>query len=112
MGAGQLTVADAVLRGFGAAVVKSRALLSVSVQPFALRKPAVVLLNVGVGPEPSKQFVVEPKPTKSTTEVGQEPESAPVDVTSATFPAPNAIAIVPVASGVGRLTVPPLPAAS
>ena len=39
---------DAVLRGDGAAVSKSATLLSVSVQPSALRMAAVVLLRVGV----------------------------------------------------------------
>src|SRR6266699_2002992 len=39
-------VATLVLRGFGAPVAKSAELLFVSVQPLALRKPAVVLERV------------------------------------------------------------------
>ena len=38
---------DAVLRGFGAPIAKSALLLSVSVQPFAARKSAFVLLGAG-----------------------------------------------------------------
>jgi hypothetical protein len=41
---------EAVLRGAGAPAVKSAALLSVSVQPPASRKAAVVLLKVGAAP--------------------------------------------------------------
>src|SRR5215468_624174 len=44
----------AELRGAGAAVVKSAALLSVSVQPPPARNPAVVLASVGASPLPSK----------------------------------------------------------
>src|SRR5215468_6798454 len=44
----------AELRGAGAAVVKSAALLLVSVQPPPARNPAVVLDWVGVAPLPSK----------------------------------------------------------
>ena len=45
-------------------MLKSVALLSVSVHPLDARNAAVVLLGAGVGPEPSKQVVL-PKPTKS-----------------------------------------------
>src|ERR1044071_1633877 len=65
-GAAQLKSGDAVLRGLGIPTAKSAALASVSVQPLAVRRAAVVLLSVGVGPGPSKQFAVDPKPTKST----------------------------------------------
>ena len=44
--------------------------------------------------------------------VGQEPESADVEETSATLPLAPLIAIEPVASGVGSGVVPPAPAAS
>ena len=59
---------------------------------------------------PSEQFAL-PKPTRSTTvpPVGQAPLSSVVELTSATFPAVALIAIVPVASGAGRLVVPPVP---
>ena len=60
VGAPQIIVGDAVLRGFGALAVKSIALLSVSVQPFDPRNAAVVALGAGVGPEPSKQFALLP----------------------------------------------------
>jgi len=47
---------DVDVRGFGAVAEKSAALLSLSVQPFAPRKPAVVFESVGAGPLPSKKF--------------------------------------------------------
>jgi hypothetical protein len=71
------------------------------------------LLGAGVGPEPSKQLGVVPKPTKSTLPgAGHAPERAAVVETSATFPAAADSAIVPVASGVGSAAVPPAPCAS
>ncbi len=63
----QLLVGEAVLRGVGAPVLKSAALLSVSTQPAPLRMVAVVLEGAGAGPEPSKQLAVAAKPTKSMT---------------------------------------------
>jgi hypothetical protein len=103
----------ALLRGLGAPVVKSARLLSVSWRPSILRSAAVVLLRVGVGAFPSAQFVVVPKPTKSSTAPpsGQAVASASVARTSATFPAVALIGIVPVASGVGSGVVPPAPCA-
>ena len=56
----QVLIGEEVLRGLGASAAKSVALLSVSVQPFAPRSTAVVLLGAGVGAEPSKQFAVVP----------------------------------------------------
>jgi hypothetical protein len=56
---------DALLRGAAAAVAKSALLLSVSVQPFAARKSASVVLGAGAVPEPSKKFAA-PWPTRST----------------------------------------------
>lgn len=104
---------DAVLRGFGAPEAKSEAFWSVSVQPFAALRTAVVLEGAGVGPVPSKQVAAAPYPAKSTIDAeGQEPVRAVVALTSATFPAVALIAIVPAASGVGRSTVPPAPGAS
>ena len=44
------------LRGFAGETKKSVALLSVSVQPPAFLKSAVVLPGAAVGPDPSKQF--------------------------------------------------------
>ena len=57
--------AELPLRGTGELIEKSLALLSVSVQPPLFLIAADVLLNVGVGPAPSKQFAELPKPTKS-----------------------------------------------
>src|SRR5437667_12218 len=57
VGGVQSFVGEPVLRGAGAPTVKSAALLFESVQPSLLRKAAVVLLSVAVGPEPSEQFV-------------------------------------------------------
>lgn len=109
----QAFVGEALFRGFGVPALKSVALLSVSVHPFAARSTAVVLLGAGVEPVPSKQVVL-PKPTKSMmlAPVGQAPLSAVVLLTSATLPAAALILIVPVASGVGRFVVPPVPKAS
>lgn len=46
-GAEHATIGELVLRGFGAPVAKSVELLSLSVQPPAARKSAVVLLGAG-----------------------------------------------------------------
>ena len=103
----------AVLRGLGAPVAKSDALLSVSVQPPAARRAAVVFVRPAAT-LPSKQLAV-PYPRKSTTlpANGQPlPLSAVVAFTSATLPVVALIAMAPVASGVGRPLVPPAPAAS
>src|SRR4051794_9181748 len=93
-------------RGLGAPTLKSAALLSVSVSPPPCRIAAVVLESVGVGAV-SAQFAA-PKPTRSTA-VGQAPLSAVVDATSATLPAVADIAMLPVASGPGKSSVPPAP---
>jgi hypothetical protein len=100
----QALVGEEVLRGFGASAVKSVALLSVSVQPLAPRRTAVVLLGAAVGAEPSKQFAVVPYPTKSMmlAPVGHDPVNAVWLLTKATFPAVADIAMIPVASGVGK----------
>src|SRR5580765_6295864 len=60
-------------RGDTADTEKSTLLPSVSVQPPPALKAALVAEMVPVGPAPSKQFVPEPYPTKSTTDapVGQ-----------------------------------------
>lgn len=101
-----------VLRGVGRAAVKSARLLPVSVQPAVLRMTALVLEGAAEGAV-SEQLAVEPKPRKSTTPaVGQAPVRAVVEVTRATLPAVADMAMVPVASGVGRLVVPPAPCAS
>src|SRR5258708_7363571 len=59
--------AELPLRGFGVLVRKSATLLSVSVQPLVFLKAALVLVNVGTAPLPSKQLAAFPKPTRSTT---------------------------------------------
>ncbi len=62
----------------------------------------------------SKQLA-PPKPTKSITEAGNGqpvPVNAVVLFTSATLPAVALIAVLPVALGVGKLVVPPVPVAS
>src|SRR5262249_48588338 len=56
----QGAMVEAVLRGFAGPAAKSMELLSVSAQPAPARTAAVVALIVGVGPEPSKQFVPLP----------------------------------------------------
>ena len=103
----------AVLRGLTVPAEKSSGLLSASVQPAAARETEVVLPGAGVGPLPSKQFAVAPKPTKSTRlpPVGHAPVSGVTVLERATLPAVPLMAVVPVASGAGRLVVPPVPAA-
>src|SRR5882672_10862044 len=56
----QLLSGELVLRGKGVETRKSAGLSSVSVQPPALRKSAVVLLGAGACPAPSKQFALVP----------------------------------------------------
>src|SRR5438094_434170 len=79
--------ADAVLRGFGAPAVKSSPFWFVSVQPLLFLSTAFVLLGAGVGPEPSKQFAVDPYPTKSwmLAPAGHDPVRAVVVLTSVTL---------------------------
>ena len=103
---------EAVFRGMGAPAAKSAELLSVSVQPLPARSAAVVLLRTGAGAV--SEQLADPKPMRSTiaADAGQAPESAVVTLTSATLPFVALIGIVPVASGAGRLTVPPAPWAS
>ncbi|HEY3138799.1 MAG TPA: hypothetical protein VGL29_22440, partial [Blastocatellia bacterium] len=103
----QTFAGEELFRGLGDPALKSDELLSVSVQPFAFLSTALVLLGAGVGPEPSKQFAPLPNPTRSIieTELGQAPLSAVVLFTNATLPALALIAILPVASGVGRSVV-------
>src|SRR5439155_3147621 len=105
---------DAVLRGLGAPTAKSDALLSESVQPLSARRTAVVLLGAAVAAPSSKQFAVVPYPTRSTTAapLGHDPLSGVATFARMTFPAVAPIAILPVASGVGRFTLPPAPGAS
>lgn len=81
---------------------------------FALRSIEFVLDGAVAGPVPLKPLAVVPNPTKSITEVlaeGLVPVSAMVELQRATLPAVALMAIVPVASGVGKLVVPPVPAA-
>src|SRR5437870_10383286 len=107
-------IADAELRGFGGPVAKSVALLSVSVQPLFNRCAAEVLPGVEVGPLPSKQLAPLPKPAKSMIAglLGQELLSSVVLLTNATLPVVALMPIAPVASGVAKLAVPPVPWAS
>ena len=99
-----------VLRGPGAAALKSVLLVSVSAQPPAARNSDVVLEGAGAT-APSKKFAV-PYPTRSMINAscaalhGVEPPLQPrvtVLLTSATFPAVALIAIgvASVVSGVG-----------
>src|SRR6218665_1276726 len=98
-----------LLRGAGAATVKSLALLPVSVQPPALRRAAVVFDRAAVG-LPSVGVAL-PKLTMSTTAppLGAVPDSALALLASATLPPVAAIMMVPARSP-GTSTVPPLPA--
>ena len=86
--------------------MKSATLLCVSVQPFPVRRSALVLLGAEAGAAPLKQFAVLPYPSRSTmfTSFGHAPVSAVVLLTTATLPEPAAIAMVPVASGDGNGT--------
>src|SRR5262245_61888191 len=108
---------DALLRGVGAPLAKSAALLSVSVQPPAARSAAVVFDRLGVVGEPSNDDAAPPKPIRSSTPgaVAQPvPQvSAVVLLTSATLPLVADMAMplpLPMASGVGSGVVPPVPA--
>src|SRR5215475_6548530 len=109
----QLCIDDELLCGFGTPDVKSALLSSVSKQPLSSLRAAVVFERVGAAPEPSKQFAPS-EPTKSTIPEpdGQFPINVSVLLTNATLPEVAPMAIVPVASGAGRLSVPPRPAAS
>lgn len=104
-GIGHTFRAEVLFLGLGVAVEKLAELLLESVHPFAALKMASVAEGAGVGPVPSKQLAVVPKPTKSITPtVGHAPVNAVVFETNATLPTVADIAIVPVASGVGRAT--------
>jgi len=104
--------------------VKSAEFESVSVQPFSRRMAAVVLVSDAAAAGPSKQLgVVPPKPTKSTTMSVSNGHPVPANVgelvspsrglTRATLPAVADMAMLPAASGVGRLiAVVLVPAAS
>ena len=101
-----------VLRGFGAPVTKSSELLSVSKQPLSRRRAAVVFESVGAGPVPSKQVSAVPYPTKSISPeavLGQLAVMAVVLLINATLVELELTGMVPIASGVGRLSVPPAP---
>lgn len=109
-GALQRLKVDELFLGIGNPAAKSALLLSVSVQPLFARITALVLEGAAVGPPPSKQLAVPPKPTKSTIpEEGQTPVSDVVVLTNATLPTVADMAMVPVASGVGSGVVPPDP---
>src|SRR5687767_5090395 len=104
-----------VFLGLGVPVAKSTELLLLSVQPDAPLNAEVVLVNVAVGPDPSKQLVPVPYPTISWT-LTPDGQTVPLVIVrlvfnNTTLPAPAAIGIVPITSGVGRLTVPPAPCA-
>ena len=51
---------DAMFRGLGVLVLKSVLLLPVLVQPFSVRRIALVLLAAGAGRVPRKQLAVVP----------------------------------------------------
>jgi hypothetical protein len=105
---------DALLRGFGAPVVKSAVFPSVSVQPASLLSTAVVLLGAGAGPLPSKQLALLPYPTRSIrlALAGHAPLSATELFSRATFPAVLLILMLPMLSGDGKSAEPPPPTAS
>ncbi|MNI41566.1 hypothetical protein D3C85_1032180 [compost metagenome] len=75
-----------------------------------MRSTETLADGVGAAPVPSKVLAV-PKPTKSIicVPVGLPPVRAIVTLANNTLPPPAAMGMVPVASGVGRLTVPPEP---
>ena len=116
----QMKTGVSSVRGAGEPAMKSAALLSVSVQPDPARNAAVVLLNVGAGPAPSKKFAPS-YPIRSTIVAsaagvqGVEPPLQPRGVavfTSATLP-PVALMFMGVASvrngpGRGAPVAPPL----
>src|SRR4051794_29007584 len=105
---------DIELRGLAVFDVKSVLLLPTSEQAPSTREIAMVVADgVGAAAEPSKQFANSPYPTKSTMEgpAGHTPVRGTVEFTRATFPVEPSNAVLPVASGVGRLIVPsPAPA--
>ena len=105
----QSFTAEALLRGIADAMLKSEVLSFVSMHPPDFLNVAVALPGADVGLLPSKQLAVLPYPTRSTTPAGHWPLNAPAFETSATLPAPAVIEIVPIASGVGRFVVPPVP---
>ena len=108
----QIWVGDELLRGFGAPDTKSMELSLVSKQPSFKRRSAVVFVSKGAVPEPSKQSV-PPYPTRSTipaaAALGQAAVIVVVLFTIATFVDVELTGMVPIASGVGRLSVPPAP---
>ena len=118
----QSWIGDAVLRGAGATAVKSEPLSSVSVQPEAARRTAVVFTVAGAADEPSKKLAPS-QPTRSTivasavAEHGVELPLQPSGVvvfTSATLPPVPLmlIGVESVTSGVGSGSAVPVPAAS
>src|SRR5438270_4313273 len=104
---------EAVFRGAGPLTSKSARLLSVSVQPSSFRFAAIVLFRAGVAAV-SEQLAPS-EPTKSTMAAlnGQpDPDWAVVLLTRATLAPARLMLMVPMASGDGRLVVPPAPCAS
>lgn len=105
-------VSPAALVGVGSPTVKSAALSSVSARVVP-RATDVALVGAAVG-LPSRT-VAAPNPTRSLTRVSAAQSAAVLQVsavvpeTRAIVPAVADIAIVPVASGAGRATVPPAP---
>src|SRR5690242_16370733 len=112
----QECVDEELLRGLGAAAVKSAALSSVSAHPSLARWSELpALLGAGAAPVPSNPFPV-PNPTKSIipvpVPVANCPDNAVELLTRATFPLLPDIFMLPVASGVGKPGAVPVPAAS
>ena len=102
---------EAVLRGVTLPLAKSAPLSSVSTQPPFARKIAT-LFDGADATLPSKPLAV-PKPTRSTTAapVGAAPTCAVLLLLSNTLPVVPDMVRVPVASGVGKSCVPPVPLA-
>ena len=109
----QIFTGEAEFLGVGAAIVKSAALLLLSVHPLSFLIAAVVLDKIAVAAVPSKQLAVGPKPTKSMMllPVGQDAVMLLVSLTNTTFPAVPLIFVEPTTSAVGKGVVPPAPAA-
>src|SRR5262249_44863603 len=109
-GAGPQTVGGAPLwRGVGPKTKKTLAVIAVLKQPFPRPTTGIGLLSPAVAAV-SKQLAV-PYPTRSTMRppTGHASANAAVSVTSATFPSEALRLVVPVASGGGKLVVPPAP---
>ena len=103
---GQILTGDVLFLGVAAALTKSVALLSVSVQPLLdLLTLLELLMAAGAGAAPSQQLAVIPYPIKSimADTDGQLPVKVTELLTSASFPAVADISVLAITrSGMGR----------